>query len=480
MVLSGWSPPVETDSSGNTIIKSELEWSIEDDKLSAYNSKALHAIFNGVGEGYIKLISSCVSAKEAWEILQTQFEGTSDVKRSRFIMLQTKFDELRMSDNETLTEFYEKLSDIANEYFALGEKLDDSVLVRKIVRVLPERFDTKLLAMEEAKDFSTMKVEELMGSLRTFELNQQIKQKDKPKSIADKGKSIALKVADNENSDSECDDEIALLTKNFQKYMKKMGNKKNISKGSKGNTFIKPSVSNKKGIQCRECEGFGHIQSECANTLKKNKKSFNVTWSDDETESDEDITENVALTSVMTNVLCDSQVKDRLVCLNNTTKQEESDSDESEICEESLAESYKVMYEKWIQVASENRELNKLNKKLSHQIEMCDLKIKEYETSFCDKDEKISLLKKELENFKKNVQMLNPGSSIFEKAQNAGQRGFAGLGSNGMESSGVTKFVKSSVPTNHREAPNSAITVSQPVAARTASDAAKSPGLSKE
>ena len=98
--------------------------------------------------------------------------------------------------------------------------------------------------MEEAKDFSTMKVEELMGSLRTFELNQQIKQKDKPKSIADKGKSIALKVADNENSDSECDDEIALLTKNFQKYMKKMGNKKNISKFSKGNTHIKPSISN--------------------------------------------------------------------------------------------------------------------------------------------------------------------------------------------------------------------------------------------
>ncbi|XP_060968799.1 uncharacterized protein LOC133036276 [Cannabis sativa] len=51
MVLSGWSPPVVVDS--------------EDDKLFAYNSKDLHAIFNGVGEGYIKLISSCESAKDA-------------------------------------------------------------------------------------------------------------------------------------------------------------------------------------------------------------------------------------------------------------------------------------------------------------------------------------------------------------------------------------------------------------------------------
>ena len=52
------------------------------------------------------------------------------------------------------------------------------MLVRKIVRVLPDRFNVKLTAMEEAKDFSTMKVEELMGSLRTFELNQKIRQKD--------------------------------------------------------------------------------------------------------------------------------------------------------------------------------------------------------------------------------------------------------------------------------------------------------------
>lgn len=55
-------------------------------------------------------------------------------------MLQTKFDELRMSENETLTEFYEHLSDISNEFFALGEKLEESVLVRKIVCVLPDRY----------------------------------------------------------------------------------------------------------------------------------------------------------------------------------------------------------------------------------------------------------------------------------------------------------------------------------------------------
>ena len=42
-----------------------------------------------------------------------------------------------------------------------------------------------------------------------------------------------------------------------------------------------------KGIQCRECEGNGHIQAECANTRKKNK-SYTATWSDEEYEEREE------------------------------------------------------------------------------------------------------------------------------------------------------------------------------------------------
>ncbi|XP_062075658.1 uncharacterized protein LOC133779758 [Humulus lupulus] len=259
-------------------------------------------------------------------------------------MLQTRFDELRMLETETLFEFYEKLSDIANQFFALGEKIDESVLVRKIVHVLPDRFDTKFLAMEEAKDFGKMKVEELMVSLGTFELNQQIKQKGKPNPSIEKSKGIAFKVYEKDVYDDGKDDEMTLITRNFQKFMKKVGNKKNFSKTPKGNTSSKPFVSNnKKGIKCRECEGYRHIQSKCANTLKKNKKGFNVTWNDDDSEGSEEDNEKVALTSVLST---DFQERGKILCLNNTLtdvnkKEIDLDSDESELNEESLAESYK-------------------------------------------------------------------------------------------------------------------------------------------
>ena len=39
------------------------------------------------------------------------------------------------------------------------------------------------------------------------------------------------------------------------------------------------SRNKKPGIQCRECNGFGHIQTECHNFLKKNN---NISWSDND------------------------------------------------------------------------------------------------------------------------------------------------------------------------------------------------------
>ena len=37
----------------------------------------------------------------------------------------------------------------------------------------------------------------------------------------------------------------------------------------------------------QECEGYGHIQTKCANTRKK-KKSYTATWSDEEFEEREE------------------------------------------------------------------------------------------------------------------------------------------------------------------------------------------------
>lgn len=49
-----------------------------------------------------------------------------------------------MLEDKTIVEFNVQLLDIANELFALGEKILEEKLVRKVPRSLPKRFDIKV------------------------------------------------------------------------------------------------------------------------------------------------------------------------------------------------------------------------------------------------------------------------------------------------------------------------------------------------
>ncbi|KAA0058969.1 gag-pol polyprotein [Cucumis melo var. makuwa] len=76
-----------------------------------------------------------------------------------------------MTKEETIAKFNVRVLDIAKESDALGEKMSDSKLVRKVRRSLPSKFNMKVTTIEEANDLSKMKLDELFGSLQTFELN---------------------------------------------------------------------------------------------------------------------------------------------------------------------------------------------------------------------------------------------------------------------------------------------------------------------
>jgi len=59
------------------------------------------------------------------------------VKSSRIQLRTTKFESLRMKEDETIQDYYMNVFDIANSFDSLGEKLSNEKLVRKILRSLP-------------------------------------------------------------------------------------------------------------------------------------------------------------------------------------------------------------------------------------------------------------------------------------------------------------------------------------------------------
>ena len=265
----GWNHPTITGKDGTTSLKPEEEWSKEEDELALGNSKALNALFNGIDRNIFRLVHQCELAKEVWDTLKTTHEGTSKVKMSRLQMLTTKFENLRMKEDETIHEFHMNILEIANTSGALGEKMSEEKLVRKILRSLPKRFAMKVTAIEEAQDISNLKVDELIGSLQTFEMGIS-------DNVDKKNKSIAL-VSNTEDENKEDEEEniseaIAMLGRYFNKLIKRMdpksrSNVKNIpsdinrSYDSSRRPKYEEKVNQSKGIQCHGCEGYGHIRA---------------------------------------------------------------------------------------------------------------------------------------------------------------------------------------------------------------------------
>lgn len=103
--------------------------------------------------------------KEAWDLLEVTHEGTSAVKKSKLQRLITKFEELMMEKDEHFIDFYTKLQDLGNSKASLGDPLKLEAIVRKILRLLPKRFRSKVTAVEESKDINKLVIEELVGSL---------------------------------------------------------------------------------------------------------------------------------------------------------------------------------------------------------------------------------------------------------------------------------------------------------------------------
>ena len=68
-------------------------------------------------------------------------------------------------------EFYAKLNDIVNSTYNLGEIYNQPKIFRKILRSLIEDFRPKVTAITESKDVGFIPVDELVGSLESYELD---------------------------------------------------------------------------------------------------------------------------------------------------------------------------------------------------------------------------------------------------------------------------------------------------------------------
>jgi hypothetical protein len=137
--------------------------------------------------------------KMHWQILETTYEGTKLVKSTKLQMLISKFEEIKILKEETFGKFYTKISDVRNSMVSLGKSILDVKLIWKILRSLLEHFRIKVTTLEESEDLEEMKIEELVGSLQTYEYS--LPPVREAKTIALKASKKKTRVSSDEDSD---------------------------------------------------------------------------------------------------------------------------------------------------------------------------------------------------------------------------------------------------------------------------------------
>ena len=259
-VKIGWTKPKEA----------LANWDDAKIKAANFNSRALNVLFSAITNEEFKKISSTKTAKEAWIILQTTYEGTKTVKDSKLQRLTSSFKEIKMEEDESFDEFYAKLKDIVNSAFNLGETILEPKIVRKVIRSLLERFHAKITAIEESNDINQIPLTKLVGNPQTYEIGlTRIGKTGKGKSMALKAKSSET----DESSDNEDSKMKSYITRQFKKFMKNANGKgfdkdrrqssssqfKSQDKGKKdvrdGGQYIVPA-----GPKCFGCHDVGHMK----------------------------------------------------------------------------------------------------------------------------------------------------------------------------------------------------------------------------
>ncbi|KAJ9536517.1 hypothetical protein OSB04_un000311 [Centaurea solstitialis] len=281
---AGDQPPI----SARELVKPVTDWNDVDRRLVNIDTKARSLIAMSLLDDVFYSVCHLRSAKEIWDTLCVQYEGTAVLMESRKIFLVRQYESFIHQKDETLSQIHQRFNCLLIDLKTIGTIYPNSEVVTKFMEALPEHWETYTSCLTMSKDIKTLTLSELYGILLNHEQQKKLKKnlirdtKDSKSTsvalVSDSVPTVAtpssvtiteLESSDSEMSDSDSDfnESLALLTRSFKKFAKK-GNfqrKKPLTLTDKPKT---ESVD-KATATCYNCQGKGHFANDCR--YKKNQ-----------------------------------------------------------------------------------------------------------------------------------------------------------------------------------------------------------------
>ncbi|XP_020412646.1 uncharacterized protein LOC109947213 [Prunus persica] len=163
----------------NGLTESDLKKEKEDASISEKSptaqtlmrdARALGLIQSAVSDKLFPRIVNEETSKGAWDILKLEFRGDKQVRNVKLQGLRREFEYARMKDSESLSVYLIRLFDMMNQMKSYGEELSRERVVQKLLFSLPKSYDPICSVIEHSKDLETLEVQEVVASLKSFEL----------------------------------------------------------------------------------------------------------------------------------------------------------------------------------------------------------------------------------------------------------------------------------------------------------------------
>jgi hypothetical protein len=193
-----------------------------------------------------------------------------------------KFEQLKMDEDKTISKYFLRIEELVNTMKGLGETIYESFLVQKILRSLPDRFNSKVYAIEEITDLKTLTLDQIVGTLTAYEMR------------ITKGKSTTREASFKENKNTNPD--IVEIEENFVRILVKGSGK----------------YKGKLPLKCFKCGKIGQFSSKCPHNRK------------DQTYNDEDKHKHQK-------VYKENNFKKKILCVNNDDDPSDDENNDSPI-----------------------------------------------------------------------------------------------------------------------------------------------------
>ena len=140
---------------------------IDDQRLK--DLKAKNYLFQAIDRSILQTILKKDTAKNIWDSLRQKYQGTARVKRAQLQALRKEFEVLQMKKGESVNEYFARTLTIANKMRVYGERMEDVVVIKKILRSMTSKYDYVVCSIEESNDLDILSIDELQSSLLVHE-----------------------------------------------------------------------------------------------------------------------------------------------------------------------------------------------------------------------------------------------------------------------------------------------------------------------